>query len=147
MYFFGFHLVDNPQQDGSRCVVLSPTCLGISDWRCDCVMTQPSWPRRRLQLVYCSDRSPCFAPFLSSPPLSKCCMVLTWPSECLLLEFQISERFCTCISCLSPCGLCKLIFLFHWNYWHFIFIWCTSWLKWLYLMVVVLLWVYDKPAI
>lgn len=32
----------DPHWDGSPCIVLSPTCLGISDWRCDCViMTQP----------------------------------------------------------------------------------------------------------
>lgn len=33
------------------------------------------------------------------------------------------------------------------NYWHFIFIGCKSWLKWLYLMVVVLLWGYSQPDI
>lgn len=90
----------------------------------------------------------CFALFLSSLSLSQSS---AWcqhglPNACDL-HFKPPNAFVLASSCLSPCGLCKLIFLFHLNYWHFVFIGCKSWLKWLYLTVVVLLWGHSQPGI
>lgn len=120
----------DPHQDESLCTVLSPTCLGISDWRCDCVFrTQPLWPLCRPQPLF--THPTCYALCLSLSVflfwLYKCCMMLTWPSECLLTNIRISGWFVPFLSCLSLCERCELIF--HWVYWHSIFIGCNSPLK------------------
>lgn len=149
MYVYNVFLrLPSCRQSSTRwCVVLSPTCLGISDWRV-CVLTRPSWPRCSLRRLLTDLTAP---PALLSSSPRRLFPRAAWRWHGLVnacyCHFKSPKCFCTSFSCLPPCGLCKLIFLFHWRYWHFVFIGCKSWLKWLYLMMVVLLWVYGTPEI
>lgn len=109
-----------------------------------------TWPRCRFQPLFTDPSAPSL---LCSVPFPHCLFPkvlhgvnMAFPNACDL-HFKPPNAFVLASSCLSPCGLCKLIFLFHLNYWHFVFIGCKSWLKWLYLMVVVLLWGYSQPDI
>lgn len=76
------------RQAGRACIVLSPTCLGISDRRCDCVTAQPSRPGCRLRPLFTYPSAPpALLSSLPHPLFPECCMVSTWPSERLPFVF------------------------------------------------------------
>lgn len=103
----------DPHRDGSPRIVLSPTCLGISDWRCDCVnLTQPLWPLCRPQQLFTDPT--CYA--LSPSSLSVSLSLHGVDMAFWMLATKILSLWIICtlfFSCLSPCERCKLIF--HWN--------------------------------
>lgn len=144
--FSGFRLVDNPQQDGVLCchllALVFQTGVVIVSWHGHrdlaaasdgCLLIRP------LPLL-------CSVPFLAASfqalhGVDMALWMLATVISSLRNAFVFVSHACHLVD------LCKLIFLFHWRYWHFVFIGCKSWLKWLYLMLVVLLWVYGTPEI
>lgn len=114
----GFSLVEILSEMGSH--VSPPTCLGISDWTGISAVTVSLW-RSHHDLSDSADSTivywlqlPCSVPVLFvSLSLSKCCMVLTWPSECSQTNILSLWMLLYTFSCLPLCEICKLIF--HWN--------------------------------
>lgn len=130
----------DPHRDGSPRIVLSPTCLGISDWRCDCViMTQPLWPLCRPQQLFTDPT--CYALSLSS--LSVSLSLHGVDMAFWMLATNILSLWVICTLFFLVCHLVKDVSWFSTEiYWHSIFIGCKSRLKVIvFNCSIVLLWV------